>query len=106
MRTYIFNVSDSPVRGCNTRVTVYRVKRNRPHIVGVSDNNTATWKGAHGEAVSIIHVVDGIRYHFRMNSGAIDTCRLRGELMPADKYEDFGHRRDAVRLFEVSGALQ
>ena len=99
------NQTDSPVRGSNVRVTVYRIKRNQPHLVGSCDRHTSSWKGAHGEAVAIIHVLDGLRYHLTP-TGGIDTFRLRGELMPADKYEDFGHRRDAVRLFECSRAMQ
>ena len=106
MRTYIYNVSPSPKKGSNTRVTVYRIKRNQPHLVGSCDRHTSCWNGAHGEAVTIIHVQDGLRYALKLSTGVLDTYRLFGELMPADKYEDFGHRRDAVRLFECSGALQ
>ena len=100
MRTYIYQETGSPVRGCNVRVTVYRIKRNRPHIVGHVDMHTASWKGAHGQAVSIIHDVDGIPYA-EHHDGTLDRYALRGELSPAEKYDDTGHPRNAVRLFGI-----
>ena len=100
MKTYIFQQTDSPARGFNTRITVHRIKRNRPHFVGVSDHNTASWKGAESEAITIIHECDGIPYGTDRN-GQTDTYSLRGELGPAHKYTDGGQYRDAVRVFGI-----
>lgn len=100
MKTYIYQETDSPARGCNKRVTVFRIKRNRPHIVGRCDRSTASWKGAHGEAVTIIHEADRVPYAKR-DDGTPNRYELRGELGPASKYDDTGHARNAVRLFGV-----
>ena len=98
MRTYIYKETDSPKRGYNVRIAVYHMVRNRPHYVGCSDHNTASWKGAHGEAVTLIHERDRIPYAAKAD-GTIDRYALRGELGPADKYTDTGHPRNAVRIF-------
>ncbi len=105
MRTYIFNETDSPKRGMDVRITVYRVKRNQPHLVGHSDSQTASWPGARGEAVRIINMRDGIPFDTKRD-GRTDRYSLRGLLGFVDMYEDHGHPRSAVRLFECSGALQ
>ena len=99
MKTYIFNQTDSPKRGYNVRISVYRVKRNQPHLIGSTDHQTASWKGARGQAVSIIHDVDGIPFDVK-RQGEINHYSLRGLLGFARMYDDSGHARNAVRLFE------
>ena len=94
MRTYIYTENRSDVRGMNKRITVYRIKRNQPHLVGSSDHHTAAWYGAHGQAVAIIQEKDGL-------PAARDHYELRGELGPAHKYDPKNPPRNAVRLFGV-----
>ena len=98
-------VSPSPKRGMDVRITVCRIKRNQPHMIGHSDSQTASWPGARGEAMRIIHDREGIPWAVKRNGG-IDRYSLRGLLGFADMYDDSGHSRNAVRLFECSGALQ
>jgi len=105
VKTYIFNETDSPKRGYNVRITVYRVKRNQPHMLGRSDWQTASWPGARAAAVRIIHDVDGVPFGVRRD-GEADRYSLRGLLGFASMYEDSGHDRNAIRLFECSGACQ
>lgn len=100
MRTYIFQEIDSLVRGFDTHITVHRMIRNRPQYVGSANHNTASWRGAHGEAVNIIHDNDGLPFATDVN-GCVNRYRLRFELGPCDKYTDTGHARRAVRLFEI-----
>jgi len=54
MKTYIFEQSESWKRGCNVCISVYRVKNNKPEMVGRSHHNTASWKGAWAQASTII----------------------------------------------------
>ena len=100
MKTFIYKETDSPKRGYNVRISVFRMLRNRPEFIGCADFQTASWKGAHGEAVTISHENARIPYATKAN-GSIDRYALRGELGPADKYRDTGHARDAVRVFGV-----
>lgn len=45
----------SPERGFNRTVTVYKMVRNKPELVGVDDrNNSAAWVGAYAVACKII----------------------------------------------------
>ena len=99
MRTYIYIETKSPKRGMDARISVYRVKRNQPHFIGCSDSQTASWPGAHGEAVLIINRIDRIPFG-KKRDGRIDRYTLRMELGPASKHDDNGHHRDTVRLFE------
>jgi hypothetical protein len=100
MKTYIYQEIDSPARGFNKRIIVYRMVRNRPIHVGSGDRHTAAWRGAHGEAVVIIHEFDGVPYGVK-SDGETNRYSLRGELGQADKYTDRGQARDAVRLFGI-----
>ena len=100
MRTYIFTETDSPINGMDVRITVHRIKRNRPHLIGSSDSQTASWPGDHGEAVLIINRADRIPFGTK-HDGRIDRYKLRGELGPASKHDDTGHARNAVRVFGV-----
>ena len=102
MKTYMYNQTDSPKRGYNVRISVYRIKRNQPHLIGCSDHQTASWYGARGQAVQIIHAEEGIPY----GHGRTDRYTLRGLLGFDDMYEDGGHPPNAIRLFECSGACQ
>ena len=105
MRTYIYTATPSNKRGYDICITVYRVKRNQPHFVGYSDHQTASWKGAHGQAVTIIHDDEGIPYGTHASGsqkGEIDTYHLRGEADPCTKYKDTGHPRNAVRIFGIN----
>ena len=104
MRTYTFTRTKSPVRGMDVRVTVYRIKRNQPHLVGYSDSILAAWYGSKMEAQLIISDRDKILRTTRRRSGSMG--QLRGLLGYAEMYDDHGHDRNAVRLFECSGALQ
>ena len=100
VKTFIYTERPSTKRGYNVRITVFRVKHNRPEIIGGGDFNTASWKGAHGEAVTIVH--ENARIPYAVNSdGSVNRYELRGELSPAFKYDEAGHPRDAVRVFEV-----
>jgi hypothetical protein len=100
MRTYIYLETDSPVRGMDTRITVQRIKHNRPHYVGASDFQTASWKGAHGEAVTIIARCDELPFATDLD-GRTNTYALRHELGNADKYTDSGQPRNAIRIFGI-----
>ena len=100
MRTYIYTETSSPERGCNVRISVWRIKRNQPHGIGHSDHHTKGWKGARGQAISIIHHEEGIPYAKKRDGGE-DRYQLRAELGFCDMYEDRGHYRDAVRLFGI-----
>ena len=46
MKTFIYKETDSPKRGYNVRISVFRVLRNRPEFIGCADFQTASWKGA------------------------------------------------------------
>jgi hypothetical protein len=105
MKTYMFNETPSPKRGMDVRISVYRIKRNQPHYIGCCDCQTASWCGGRGEAVRVIHEVEGIPFDVRRD-GDVDRYSLRGLLGFAEMYEDSGHDRNSVRLFECSGALQ
>lgn len=100
MKTYIYTETDSNERCCNKCITVYRVKNNQPRLLGNANCNTASWKGAHGQAVSIINDVDGISFA-KKEDGSLDRYRLQNELTPASMYDDKGHARNAVRLFAI-----
>lgn len=100
MKTYIYQETKSVKRSFNTRVAVYRIIRNRPHFVGSTDHSSMSWKGAHGEAVTIIHVVDGIPFGVTRD-GDVDRYMLRNELDNCEKYTDSGHARNAVRLLSI-----
>ena len=106
MKTYFYNETGSPVRGCNVRISVYRVKQNQPIPIGCADHNTASWCGARGVAVRIIHEKDGIPFDIDRH-GERDTYSLRGLMGFAGMYGAAGpNNRNAVRLFECSGFLQ
>lgn len=62
MRTYFFIETDSPVRGCNVRISVFRVKRNQPIPLGCTDHHTKAWRGGRAQAMGIINEVDGLRW--------------------------------------------
>jgi hypothetical protein len=96
MRTYIFTESDSPARGFNVSIRVWRIKQNRPHQVGHSDSHTASWYGAHGEAQRIIHVHDKIPMIRERISGGQHLKNLLGF---ADMYDTTGG--NGIRLFEI-----
>jgi hypothetical protein len=96
MRTYIFNETDgSPRRGCHVVITVWRIRKNRPELVGHAHHNPASWRGGRAEAQNIIHDHDGLpweREHYE----------LKGLLSFADMYDPpKGKGRNAVRLFEL-----
>lgn len=61
MQTYIFKVTKaSKARGFNRTVTVYALKNNAPHFVGVDDRiSTAAYKGDYAAAADIISRIDG-----------------------------------------------
>ncbi len=106
MKTYLFIKTNSPKRGMDVRISVYRVKHNQPQLIGCSDHQTASWMGERTEAVRIIHDFDRIPYGTKRN-GTHDSYTLRGMIGFANMYDDSGpHHRNAVRLFECSGALQ
>lgn len=100
MRTYIYTERPSPVRGMNVRITAYRIKHNRPHLLGHSDHNTASWKGAEPQTYALIHEHDGVPFATR-EDGSWDTYKLRGLLYPSEMYEDNGQTRNAVRVFGI-----
>lgn len=105
MKTYFFVKTDSPVRGCNVRISVYRVKQNQPIPIGCEDHNTASWCGERGTAINIIHVIENVP--FKYVDGKRDTYRLRGLLDFGDMYDAKGpDNRNAVRIFDCSGYLQ
>jgi len=54
MRTFIYTETGSDKRGYNKCITVYRVKHNKPEEVAQSDHNTASWKGARGQANTLV----------------------------------------------------
>ena len=55
MKTFIYTVQhNSPVRGYNRRVTVYRIKQNVPTYLGYTDANTAGSKGDYAMACEVI----------------------------------------------------
>ncbi len=105
MKTYMFVQTDSPKRGYNVRISVYRIKRNQPIYLDCSDWQTASWPGARPAALRIVHAVDGIPFGVRRDGG-VDRYNLRNLLGFAHMYDDTGHARNAVRIFECSGALQ
>ena len=100
MRTYIYTETSSPVRGMDTRITVYRIKNNQPHEIGNSDHQTAAWMGARAQACGIINDIDGISWSFKRD-GHVDRYSLQGLLGYHDMYENNGHPRGAVRLFGI-----
>ena len=54
MKTYMYMESDSPIRGCNVRITAWRLERNVPRCLGHSDHSTAAWYGARPCAMQLI----------------------------------------------------
>ena len=98
MLNYIYTETDSPVRGSNKQITVWRIKQNKPELVGSSDHTTASWKGARPSACDIIHNVD--RIHYATNhDGSIDGYSLQGMLGFADLYDTTSG--PGIRLFAV-----
>ena len=100
MRTYIYTETDSPERGYDVRISVFRIKDNQPHLLGRSDHQTASWYGARGEACGIIHTADRIPWAKRSN-GRPDRYSLRDLLGFGEMYENKGQPRNAVRLFGI-----
>ena len=93
MRTYFFKEIDSPKRGCNVRITVYRVKRNQPIYMAHSDHHTKAWRGGRAQAMRIIHIEDGLPW-------ADEHYELDNLIGFAGMYQDRGHPRNAIRLFQ------
>ena len=60
MKTYVYTESLSVKRSTNKHIRVYRIKNNQPDIIGTSDHNTASWRGARAQAMCIMHEVDGL----------------------------------------------
>ena len=54
MKTYIYTETDSPERGMDVRISVWRIKNNQPRGIGHSDSQTASWRGAKQCASSMI----------------------------------------------------
>ena len=100
MRTYIYTETDSPKRGMDVRISVWRMKNNQPHGIGITDHQTASWMGARAQAVHIIHDAEGIPYA-KNHEGQTDTYRLRGLLDFGYMYNDCKQPRNAVRLFGI-----
>lgn len=74
MPTFIYVVKGSGKRGYDISVAVYRVINNIPEFIGVSDHQTASWRGARGEAMEIIHKKEGYQFK-RYNSGGYGFVR-------------------------------
>ena len=60
MKTYIYTIlHDSNLRSYNRTITVFRIKHNKPYLVGTDNKiNTASYKGDHSVACNIIHDID------------------------------------------------
>lgn len=91
MKTYIYIESDSPQRGLNVRVTVYRIKNNQPHYVDSEDHHTKAWRGARPTACRIINRVDKLPME--------DGYNLRDQLGFDELYTATKGR--GVRLFNI-----
>ena len=100
MRTYIWTETNSPVRGEEVRIHVWRIVSNQPHKVGQCDRTPGSWLGAETEARHIIHNEHGIPFA-RKRDGSEDRYLLSNELAPGLKYSDLGHDRTAIRLFGI-----
>jgi hypothetical protein len=53
MKTYIYKNVPSNIQGFDRRVSVYRIKNNRPVWLGCDDFQTRSWAGASSEAQNI-----------------------------------------------------
>lgn len=63
MKTYMYTVSSSSVRGYNRTIEVYRVIKNQPKFIGSNDRiNTASAVGDKGEAVKLIGKLCGHKH--------------------------------------------
>lgn len=92
MRTYIYQETDSPERGCNVRIIVHRIKQNRPLLVGHSNHNTASWYGTRAQAQQIIHEVDGLPWK-------TEHYELKNLLGFVDLYDQ--RKGPGIRLFSI-----
>jgi len=95
MKTYVYTTQDCGRSGFS--ITVYRIVRNRPRLIGITTGDRRSWRGSHGEAANLIHEREKIPFADSVHGG----YKLRGELGPAHKYDDHGQPRGAVRIFEV-----
>lgn len=53
-KSFIYTITESPARGSNLRVNVYRIKRNAPVYLGCQDVNTASYYGNYATACQVI----------------------------------------------------
>ena len=74
MLSYIYIESGSNVRGQNVNIRVYRIKNNKPTMIGREDYNTAGWPGAHGAAFEIIAQNEGFKTQ-RQSYGGLKFVR-------------------------------
>ena len=71
--TFAFYTFDSPKRGYNVRAKIFRIKKNRPILLGTCDWNTASCKGDESEVATFLvnekhipktYVMDGVYTHW------------------------------------------
>lgn len=62
MPKFVYIQDGSNERGYNVSVRVYELKQGkRPEMLGVTHHNTASWKGARGQAAEIIAKAKGYK---------------------------------------------
>jgi hypothetical protein len=92
MNTYIYTATNSPARGFNVRITVWRIKQNQPHWIGTEDHHTKAWRGERPTACRIIHKQDKLPLEDNGYS-------LKNMLAPADLYDTTSG--PGIRLFGI-----
>jgi hypothetical protein len=96
MKTYFYTETDSRQRGKNKHIAVWRIRKNKPELLGTSEHTTASWKGARPCACDIIHNVDGIPYAIHRD-GTPNNYELRNMYGFADLYTVA--KGSGIRLF-------
>lgn len=99
MKTYFYTVKNSSTRrGYNQTVTVYRVVKNIPVMIGYNDQiDTASTYGEYGEAVRILdfHGIEKAKDSYSLKSDKVRLLSL-GSLWDRNTGESFNHIANKV----------
>jgi len=80
MKTYFYTQTESCERGYNICISLYRVKHNVPDFISSSNHNSASWKGASGQAGELLH-----------------------KIHPATKFDGYQLTSNSLQMFDIDG---
>jgi len=80
MKTYMFTETESDKRGYNVCINLYAIKGNVPEFISCSHHNTASWRGARGQAGQLLH-----------------------KIHPRIKFDGYRLTSNNIRLFSIDG---